>query len=102
MDNLAFSQEKNNTDCSAQHFFSAFFLFVFVFVTCITGALSPYPICNSFDWAGPVQLADFHVLTNQVAFVKCVSQCLNIPVLTALSVVFNSPSYNSIFPEAGA
>lgn len=108
MGRLVFSQGKNYTDCSAAlpptvaYNTLPSIYFFFFFVTSTTGALSPYPVHNSFDWAGPVHLADFQVLTNQVVSAKCVYQCLNIPVLTALSVVFNSPLYNLIFPEAGA
>lgn len=51
----------------------------------------------SFDWTGTAP----QLLTNHVAFTKCVSQRLNVPALTALSVVFNSPLYHLIFPEAG-
>ena len=57
---------------------------------------------KGFDWAGPAPLADHLQLTNQGAFAKCVSQCLNVPAPIALSVVFNSPLYRLIFPEAGA
>lgn len=37
----------------------------------------------SFDWTGTAP----QLLTNHVAFTKCVSQRLNVPALTALSVV---------------
>lgn len=64
---------------------------------CITGTLSHSTLNKSFDWAGSDQLADFLALTEQVAFSKCIFQCLNVPAPIALSVVFNSPLYFSIF-----
>jgi len=42
-------------------------------------------VCWRFDWAGPARLADLQALTNQVAFAKCVSQCLNVPAPIALT-----------------
>lgn len=54
-------------------------------------------------WLGCASLlADPVVLTNQVAFAKCVSECLDVPPPIALSVIFNSPLYHLIFPGAGA
>lgn len=47
---------------------------------------------------GPAQLADPWVLTTQVVFAKCVSQCLSTPAHVALSVVLNCPVYCSTFP----
>ena len=55
------------------------------FFMCTTGTLSPFTVHGSFDCTGPAQLADPLLLTNQVAFAKCVSQCLEVlpPVLSA-------------------
>lgn len=61
--------------------------------TCITGTLFPSTGHRSFDWAGPAWLAGSPVLTNQMAFTKCVSQCLNVPAPVALSILLNSPLY---------
>lgn len=69
---------------------------------CTTGTLSPSTVCEGFDWAGQAHLADPLVLTNQMAFAKQTSQCLNVPVPLALRVAFNSPLYCLIFPEADA
>jgi len=69
---------------------------------CTTGILSPSTVREAFDWAGPAQLVDPLVLTNQVAFAKCVSQSLNVSPPSALSVVFSSLLYHLIFQEAGA
>ena len=77
-------------------------VFPSIFFMCTTGTLSPSAVCKSSDWAGPAQLTDPLVLTNQVAFARCVSQCLKVPPPIALNVVFNNPLYRSIFPEAGA
>ena len=71
-----------------------------MFFTCTTGTLSPFTECRVM--AGPSRLIDPHVLTNQVASAKCFSQCLNVPPPIAFSIVFNSPLYCSILPEAGA
>jgi len=68
---------------------------------CTTGTLSPSTGRRGFDWAGPAQLVDPLVLTNQVAFAKWVSQFLEVPFPISLKVVFSSPLYRSIFPEAG-
>lgn len=43
------------------------------------------------DWAGTAQLSNSLVVTNLMAFAKCVSQCLNGPVPIALSEDFRSP-----------
>ena len=67
-----------------------------------TGTLSPSTVCGSLGWVVPARLADPLVLTNQVAFAKCVSQCLKVPPPIALNVVFSNPLYRSIFPEASA
>lgn len=61
--------------------------------TCITGTLFPFTGHRSFDWAGPAWLADSPVFSNQVAFTKCVSECLNVPAPVALRIVLNSPLY---------
>lgn len=47
--------------------------------------------------------ADALVLANHMAFAKCVFQCLKMPPPITLSVlvVFNSPLYHLISPEAG-
>lgn len=66
------------------------------------GTSSPPMARGGFDWAGPAQLAAPLVLTDQVAFAICRSQCLKVPSPIAFSVVFNSPLYCSVFPEAGA
>lgn len=73
-----------------------------IFYICATGILSPSTLRESFKWARPDQLADPLALTNQVAFAKCVSECLDVPPPIALSVIFNSPLYHLIFPGAGA
>lgn len=46
--------------------------------------------------------ADALVLANHMAFAKCVFQHLKVPPPITLSVVFNSPLYHLIPPEAGA
>lgn len=46
--------------------------------------------------------ADALVLANHMAFAKCVFQHLEVPPPITLSVVFNSPLYHLISPEAGA
>jgi len=91
MDGFTFAWGRNNPDSLPKHVFM-----------CTTGPLSPSTVHNRFEWAGPAQLADPLVLTNQVAFPKCVSQCLNVPAPVGFSVVFNNPLYRLIFPEAGA
>lgn len=69
-------------------------VFPSVSFTCTTGTLSSCTLCNRFGLADPL------VLTNQVAFAKCVFQCLNVPVAIAFSGVFNSALYHSIFPRS--
>lgn len=66
---------------------------------CITGTLFPSTGHRSFEWAGPAWLADSPLLTNQMAFTKCVSYYLNVPAPTDLSIVFNSPLHHLIFPR---
>lgn len=61
---------------------------------CTTGNLPDSPVCKSFDWAVPAWPTDSLVLTNQVAFAKC----LKIPPPIALSAVFNSSLHCWIFP----
>jgi len=41
-----------------------------VFFVCTVGTLCPSTVCGSFDWAGPAQLVDLLLLTNQVDFTK--------------------------------
>ena len=69
-------------------------VFPSVFFMCTTGTLSPSTVCKSSDWAGPARLADPLVLTNHVAFAKCVCQYLNVPAPIALNVVFNIVSFD--------
>lgn len=83
--------DRTNPACPPQHIFM-----------CPEGLLSLSLVSNNLDWAWPAQLADPLVLTEQVAFLKCVPQCLNVPTHIALSVTFNSPLYHSILVEAGA
>ena len=59
-----------------------------IFLRCVMQPLSSSTICESFDWARPAQLADPLVLTDQVAFARCVSQCLEVPPPIVFSVVF--------------
>ena len=68
--------------------------------TCTTWNLSPFTVCR--ELAGPSRLIDPQVFTNQVASAKCFSQCLNVPPPIAFNMVFNTPLYRSILPEAGA
>jgi len=47
-------------------------------------------------------MVDPLMTTKQVAFAKCVSQCLKVPPARALSVVCSSLLYHLVFTEAGA
>lgn len=53
------------------------------------------------NWAQSAWLTDRWILTDRVAFAKCVSM-FECPSTTVLNVVFNTPLYCTIFPEAGA
>lgn len=65
-------------------------------------ALFPSTVHGGFDQAGPAQLVEPLILTNQVALAKCTSQCLKVSPPIAFKVVFNSPGDHSVFPEVGA
>lgn len=69
-----------------------------IFLICTPRTL--WTVRKGFDWTGPTLLADPRVLTNQVVFAECVSQCLEVPAPIALSVVPDSPLYCLTFPEA--
>jgi len=68
-------------------------VFPIILLICTTGTSSTSAVYEGFDWAGPAQLVDPLVLANHMAFAKCVSQCLNVPPPSALSVVFSRPLY---------
>jgi len=72
-----------------------------VFFICFKGTSSSPTVRNCFVRAGPARMVDPLVLTNQVVFPKCISQCFNIPPPSALNVAFNGLLYHSIFPGAG-
>lgn len=90
VDETAFAWGRNNPDCPTENVFCIYH----------KDFLSPSTVWNCFDWTGPAQLVDRWVVTNLMAFAKCVSQCLNIPAHIALSVVLNCPLYFSTFPTS--
>lgn len=70
--------------------------------SCAPQRLHPLLVCGGSDHAGPARLVELPVLTEQVAFTKCRSKGLKVPPPTDFNVIFNSPLYCSVFPEAGA
>ena len=48
-------------------------VFPSIFFMCTTGTLSPSTVRKGSDWAGPARLTDPLVLTNHVAFAKCLN-----------------------------
>lgn len=79
MNGFAFSQGRSNP-----HFLSQFPM-------CATGAISPSTVCSGFVWgAGPGVLADTLAFSRHVAYSKCASLCLDVPVPIAPCIAFNS------------
>lgn len=78
-------------------------VFPYTFLICTTVTLSPFTVSGGLDWAGPAQVVEPLILEPLVlAFAKCRSRCLKVPLPTAFNVVFGSPLHCSIFTETGA
>lgn len=73
MDRFALAWVRTNLNCLPN-----------TLLICAMGTLSPSVVQRGSDWAGPDQLVEPLVLTNQVVFTKYSSQCLKIPPLLSM------------------